>query len=305
MRITDQSRTDLLIRSLNVRSSNLSELYEKLATQREVIRPSDDPVRSDSIMRINSQISAYQQDLQSMQYAQTFMLSVSDVIESVSESLTRAKVLALNAVNGTLSQDSREAIANEVNELIETIIADANQNFEQRYVLSGARTDTPPLAVTRNADGDAIAVAYQGGADPLSLPVSDTRSISVGLTAQSAVIDTDALDSLISLRDHLRNTAGLTEQEQDTALRDDLGRVNQASQRALREGGKAGARAATLDLMIAQTENSISRAQEILSELRDPDVAAIAVEMQKEQTLYQSLLTAAGQIQRMSLMDYL
>jgi flagellar hook-associated protein 3 FlgL len=305
MRVTDQARTDALIRNLHMRSGRLSSLYEKLATQQEVVRPSDDPIAADSIMRITSQISALEQGRDSMSYAQTFMFAAGEMLESGSDQMARAKVVALNAVNGTLSQASRNALADEVNQVLESMVQNANQSFDRRYLFSGAATDTPPVSVERNAAGEITSVAYEGSASPLELPLNDERSMTAGYTAREAFIDSDVMDSLISLRDHLRNTDGLSEADQIAALQSDLDRVDRASRDILNKAGAAGSRAATLDIMLNQTDNALTRAKEMLSNVRDADIAEIAVEMQKEQMIYESLLSASAQINRTSLLDYL
>jgi flagellar hook-associated protein 3 FlgL len=288
-----------------MRSSRLSSLYEKLATQQEVARPSDDPIAADSIMRLNSQISGLGQSRESISYAQAFMSSASEALESATDQMARAKVLSLNAVNGSLSQDSRNAIASEINQLLEGMVQDSNQVFGQRYVFSGTATDTPPISVTRNAAGEIVSVAYQGSDAPLALPLSDTRTISAGVNAQQAFMDTDVLNALISLRDNLRNAGGLSDEEQVAALQADLGRVDQAADSILSVAGTVASRAGTLELMLNQTDSAITRASEMLSDVGDADIAELAVEMQKEQMIYESLLSAAAQINRTSLLDYL
>lgn len=305
MRVTDQARTNALIRSLNARSTKLGSLYEKMATQQEVIRPSDDPVRSDSVMRLTSQISSLEQNRESIAYAQMFMTSISEMIDTSSDQMARVKVLSLNAVNGTLSPDSLEAIASEVNQILENIVQDSNQVFGQRYIFGGAATENPPVTVERNAQGDIISVAYAGSANELQLPISDRRSVSTGATAQEAFIDSDVLNSLITLRDDLRNVAGLPSDAQAAALKVDQQRVSDAFDSILSLAGTAGSKAAMLDLMLNQTENGIARSKEMLSEARDADIAELTVDMQKEQMVYESLLSAAAQINRISLLDYL
>ncbi len=60
MRVTESLILDRLTQSLMNSSWNMARLNEKLATQKEVLRPSDDPSATALIMRMNSHIEALQ-----------------------------------------------------------------------------------------------------------------------------------------------------------------------------------------------------------------------------------------------------
>lgn len=305
MRVTEYQRMQELMRGVQERSANLNALYEKLSTQKQVQRPSDDPVKAGTIMRTSSHLKELRQSDASIKSAQSFAEATSDALNAAQANMTSAKTLALKAANGTLSPENRRAVAEQLNQVIESLAEYANQRFEGRYVFSGTRTDTPPLSVQRDADGDIASVAYQGGTQNLEFPVGSNRRVPVSVTGQAAFFDSGVFNSLVTLRDHLNNTAGLSETDLAAALQSDVGAVGSAQQKMLAETGKFGSRTAELDALAAQSESAITRAQEVLSEASDVDMAQVAVDLQREQTIYQAMLSAGSKIMKTTLIDYL
>ena len=88
-------------------------------------------------------------------------------------------------------------------------------------------------------------------------------------------------------------------------MQGDLDSLSGAEDALLAEAGKLGARRAQLDLVGEQTERNITLVNEVVSSLRDADMAEIAIDLQSENMVYQALLTSVARITGASLMDYL
>lgn len=305
MRVTDGLRMQELLRGLQTRSGTLSSLYGKLSTQKEVQKPSDDPVKTGTIMRTTTHLRELEQTSLSISAAQSFAAAASDAMNAAGENMVNAKTLALQAANGTLSPENRRSVAEQLNQVIETMGEFANTRFEGRYVFSGTRTDTAPLAFERDERGQITAVTYQGALNHLEFPIGSDRRVAVSLNGQETFVDSGVMTSLISLRDHLQNAGGLSEAELSAAIQADLGAVNAAYEGLLAETGKFGSRTAELDAIKQQTDSAVTRAQEVLSEANDVDMAQLAVDLQREEAIYQALLAAGSKVMKTSLMDYL
>jgi len=305
MRVTEGMRTDEMLRNIGTHSERLSRIYDRLATQQEVTRPSDDPVAAGSIMRISAHVQALEQTSEAVSVAETFLDAASGALERAADALMRVRTLAVQAASATLSPTDRTAIAAEVNQLLESLVQCANDMHEDRYLFAGTKTDTPPITVTRDADGDIDGFTYQGSETSLVFPLGRGRRIEVSVTGQAAFLDSGVLEAVRAFRDHLENEAGLTEEEIAAALQDDLADLTDAEQSLLHTTGELGSRVTHLELIGEQTDRAITRATETLSDLRDADAAELAFELQREEIILQALLNAAGRIMGMNLMDYL
>src|SRR5208282_5940287 len=106
---------------------------------------------------------------------------------------------------------------------LESLVQDANSQFEGRYLFSGTNTTTAPIAATRDAQGNIQNITYQGSNTDLTAPVGQGRSSPVSVTAQASYMN--VLGAVKQLRDDLNNTQGLSSQDQQTALSNDLNAV--------------------------------------------------------------------------------
>ena len=138
--------------------SSLAALQEKVATGKELVRPSDSPDLAVNISRIKASIDeldAYKNSLNSV----NDRLNIEEsYIGSAKDVLIRLKQLALQGANGTMSSSDRDVIALEVDELTAEMKnlangTDANGNF----LFGGSRVSNPAYA----EDTDGI-VRYQG-----------------------------------------------------------------------------------------------------------------------------------------------
>jgi len=138
--------------------SDLAALQEKVATGREVVRPSDSPDLAVNISRIRASIDeldAYKNSLNAV----NDRLNIEEAyIGGAKDVLIRLKQLTIQGANGTMTGRDREVIAIEVDELIAEMKnlangADGNGNF----LFGGSRVATMPY--TEDADG---VIRYNG-----------------------------------------------------------------------------------------------------------------------------------------------
>ena len=212
--------------------------------------------------------------------------------------------LATQAANGTESASDLQALGTQVNQELESLVQDANSQFEGSYLFSGTKTDTAPIAVTRDAQGNIQNITYQGSDTDVTYPISQGRTSPVSATAQAAYMN--VLTAVKQLRDDLNNTQGLSSQDQQTAISNDLNAVKTAQSSFLTQTAEVGAYQSQLTSLSSQMQTSLTNAQTILSNLQDADMAQISVDLQSAQTAYQAIVSSsAQQMQQPDLFSYL
>jgi flagellar hook-associated protein 3 FlgL len=65
-------------------------------------------------------------------------------------------------VSGTYGENSRERVADEIDEALEQMVSSANTKYIDQYIFGGSNTSSLPYAVERT-DGKITSVVYQGG----------------------------------------------------------------------------------------------------------------------------------------------
>lgn len=149
MRITNNMMVNTLMRNLTNNMNRMSVYQDRLATGKQVIRASDDPVGTSKILKFKSDIKALEQYEKntgdSLAWLEVTESSVSDT-EAV---LQRLRELAVQAATGTNTPDETKKIAMEVEQLKKHLVSNGNFNYAGRYAFSGYQTDLPLL----NEDG--------------------------------------------------------------------------------------------------------------------------------------------------------
>ena len=164
-----------------------------------------------------------------------------------------------------------------MNQDLESLVQDANSQFEGSYLFSGTKTDTAPIAVTRDAQGNIQNITYQGSDTDVTYPVGQGRTAPVSVTAQAAYMN--VLTAVKQLRDDLNNTQGLSSQDQQTALSNDLGAINTAQNSFTAQAAEVGSYQSQLTSLSTQMQTSLTNAQAILSNYQDADIAQISVQL--------------------------
>lgn len=147
-RVTDQMRYEMLNNSIFHTQGKYSELMEKLATQKQVNKPSDDPLGMGKILDYRSAkayISNYQENITS---SQSWLSATESSLSNINDILTKVKETAVSQATATATASTRQIAADALEPLIEQIRSKANTKFGNRYLFSGTMTDTEPFSTS-------------------------------------------------------------------------------------------------------------------------------------------------------------
>ena len=304
MRVTETTRATTLLTAIEQQMTAMNTLNEELATGYKVNEPSDDPVATGAILRTNSYIAELNENASVINTAQNFSQAASTAMSDSSSILSDVQTAAVQAANGTESASDLQALGSEVNQDLNALTQDANSQFEGQYLFSGTKTDTAPIAVTRDSEGNIQDITYQGSDTDLTFPVGQGRSSPASVTAQAAYMN--VLSAVESFRNDLNNMQGLSTADQQTALSNDLSAINAAQSSFTAQAAEVGSYQSQLTSLSTQTQTSLTNAQSILSNYQDADVAQVSVNLQTAQTLYQAIVSSgASQMQQADLFSYL
>jgi len=304
-RVTQQSKIQTLLGSIQRSSSNVSSLQEQLATGKRVNRPSDDPSGVAQSLRLRNELARCESLSDRAATARSFLSMCESSLSAAQDTLATAHERAIAAVNGSLGAVDREAIAEEINSSLETLLDQARERYGERYCFSGVDTLQDPFEVTRDSDGEITSIAYVGADSPVTFDLGHGREISITATGQEAFVDTGAFASLINLRDTLRNTGGLDDASLTTAIQSASAGLDTARQSVLGLSGVLGGRQSRLESIIERYDTAVTETKSLISQIEDADVAEVYTELTSQQAVYNALLSASGQFFQRSLFDYL
>ena len=159
------------ISAILTHSEHLTRLQEQASTGLRVIRGSDDPTAANRILQLRTQARGIETYTKNIDGVILSLEQASAALSSVSDSLVRVRELLTQVTAGTLNQSNREAIAGEIDGILQQTITEANHESLGRFIFSGHSVSTSPYAVQRT-DGTITGVTYQGARSDLQVPVA-------------------------------------------------------------------------------------------------------------------------------------
>ena len=300
LRVTQGMIVARSLSDLNRQTRRLLELQEQLATGLKVNSPSDDPLAARRAVNIRSVIAKQEQYITNISSAGPLLQESSTSLQTVVSVLQRANELALQGANGTSSQTQMNALAIEVNQLIEATLTEANHQTNGRYVFGGTRTLDAPFVATRDAEGQITAVTYQGNDEAIEIGVTDGISVQINETGQHAFLSgQDVFQTLIDIRDNLLSG-------DKTGLQTDrLTELTNAQNQLLVSMAAIGATQNRLETLTTNTEASVDQLRVTLSDNIDADYAETVVNLNAQSNAYRAALEAAARVIQPSLLDFI
>ena len=115
----------------------------------------------------------------------------------------------------------------------------------------------------------------------------------------------DVFNVLISTRDLLRNPNGISEQTLTKLISDAAASLEQVRTNIVEKDSSIGTKINFLESLKDSIENLKMNGKDEAARLQDADIAQIAIDLSRRQTLYQMSLSVAGKLMSMSLLDFI
>ena len=203
-RITTGLLAQRSLRDINAQLARISILQEQLATGLRVNRPSDDPIDARRAINVRTLLANNEQFQSNIDDIAPQLDETATTLLNVVDILQRALELTVQAANGTNSQQQLDAIALEIDELLEGVFAASNQRTNGRSLFAGTQTLEDAFSAIR-VGGEITAVTYEGNNVVTTVGISDRIQIEVNLPGSEAFQNTtDIFSTLIGIRDDLR-----------------------------------------------------------------------------------------------------
>ncbi|MBN2704313.1 MAG: flagellar hook-associated protein FlgL [Pontiellaceae bacterium] len=304
MRISTQMQNQMLSNNIRKDQEAVYKTTEQMASGVKFEKASDDPqawARAAELRRTQGQFEQYDRNSALLESQLGFidqsLNAVSDILQSASE-------VAVRASDSTLSTSDRSMLSEQVNQLLEELVSQANGEYNGQHLFGGVRSDVEPFSVTRTAEGQIDSVTYVGASTTSNISVAEQDVLPgqvVGGDPDNGVLMSDASDAfavLIQMRDQLKSGESLAETDIQS-------QVDTAYERVIVGRAVMGAYLEHITFVSEIRLNQTVRLAEDLSRTEGVDLAQAATELSEKQTAYQAALAMASQTMRKSLLDYM
>lgn len=315
MRITNKMMTNRVLNNINTNLERLEEAQKQLTTGTKISRPSDDPIATARVLSVNSNMKAQEQYQKNMEDAIGWLDTTDGALGRANDVLQRVRELAVYGANGTMSDDSRKALAAEVNTLVEEMVQIGNTNYAGRYIFGGSYTTEPPFTISStDSEGNNTEVQF---IDPSfnESQLNDTYNIEfevepgvvLNISTGKGTFHTSpdgnqnlnaVFEKMIELRENLEEG----DTEEISARISDFDKL---IDQILSERAVVGAKSKRMEVAKERSTTYQLDLHKLLGKLEDVDYAEAVMQYKVQQTVYQAALATGAQSLQPTLVEFL
>jgi flagellar hook-associated protein 3 FlgL len=291
-RVTERSMATTTLTNLQMNLQRNQDLQNQLSSGKLITKPSDSPGGAVIAMQHRSDMASLNQYSRNADDGMGWLNMADTALGSASTQLNRARELVLTGLSsGTSGSDqAREAIALEVDNIRSSMIDLANTTYLDRPIFGG----TTPGNVAYDEYG-----VYQGDQGEVNRTIGANATVRVDTNGDKVFGSGsgNVFNLLEQIAKDLRyNPSGLST---------DLADVDTAQKRVQTGLAGVGSRYNQVSQMQQSAENRVLDLRSQLSDVEDIDLPKTITELSLQQTAYQAALAATAKVIQPSLVDFL
>lgn len=301
MRITTLMSANATLRDLNDGMDRLTRLQDELSSGKQITRPSDDPYGASRALALRGELGGLDQYQRNVDDGTGWLNTSDTALGQVSNALQRVRELLVQGGSDTAGAPARDAMADEIDQLTESVKQEADVQYGGRYVFSGTATNTAPyqLGGSDRYQGDGGTITRAIGPQ-VEIPVNADLHQLLGDGTGAA--DGKLLDTLRNISAHLRSG---TQADADALRTTDLQSLDANLDTLDGIRADVGARTNRLSFATSRLSGLQSNATQLLSNTEDADMAQTITQYTTQQAAYNAALRAGANIVQSSLLDFL
>lgn len=298
-------------RSLAHLQNNLKVIargQEKLASGKNINRASDDPVGMTRVLDITNTMRLDERYGRNIQDALSELGTTDSTLKSIEELIQRASELAVKGSTFGNSQDQRDAMAAEIDNIIDQVVQLGNTKLGDKYLLAGFKTSTAPFG----RSGDTVSYSGTPPTEDFKRSVEIAPGISVDLNLNGqSVLGTVAVAAGATTA----GSSGPIETLMELRLNLQAGNLDEVRNRIDELAGDVDTlldAQATIGALTSRLEMSANRLEERktvfsrhYAEIQDIDMAETIANLNAQQSTFEASLAITARLFQSSLLSYL
>lgn len=322
MRVTNGMTHRNFNYNLNKNLTRMTKIDEKLNTGKEINKISDDPAKASKIIKLKKDIAKNAQYKKNIVDATNYLDVADKSLEQVGSGIQRIREILVNAGNATYGSDERNALKQELTQVMNKVGDVINTTFDGKYVFGGERTDQKPISISTDPitgntkldyagkDGQTITnIEMDQIKKNLGVEISNNTIIDYGVNANQIFEfkNNQGRDEKISdvFTDILNNLDSKDPVAYEEIITTNLEKIDNILQNISSIRSEVGAKQNRMEDALERNEEEKFNIKDILSNIEDIDFAEKTIEYVMASTMYTASLQASSKIMQPSLIDYL
>ncbi|OCL27640.1 hypothetical protein U472_03565 [Orenia metallireducens] len=279
-------------------AQQLNKYMNQISTGNKFNKISEDTIAGTKVLDLKSTIKFSERYVENANDGISWLNITDQALSDTITTLRSARDLAVRGANGTMTDDDREKLKAEVDQLKDHLLQISNSSYNGLYIFNGTKTKTEPY---QSANTDTPANYLANGAISTS---KLKREISPG-----TVVPINVSGSEVGFEDMLADLNKLStalESPTDTGeIEASIDRIDQHIDSALSARGRVGAIQNRLEFTKDRLESEKINNTQILSDTQDVDMAEAITNLKNAENVYRASLSVGARIIQPTLMDFL
>ncbi len=298
MQVTNQMTFRVMQSEINQINGQLQELRQQAATGKKLNQPSDDPSSVRPVLNYSKQIRDSQRYQENMGMALNELQAQDSFLEQSEDTLVRAKQQTINAIDGTLNEEDREILADQVGQLRKEMLDKANGQISERYIFAGYEERTQPFQEDDNGE-----VSYEGHDEARKVDIAPGEKLEVAIPGDRLFMgeengEPSVFETLSDIEDNIRDN--------DTdRLNELIGELDEHMTRLRKERGSKGVAMNRVENSIQAKEQAENDLERIRSRYQDADIAKTSSQIVQQETALRAAFNVSSRIAETSILDYM
>lgn len=293
MRVSHETIIDQSLRRLQRRLQTFEGTQVQLGTGRRFQVASEDVSGMNVALTLRAELRALEQARRNADDAEARVGSADSKLMEIVDSLQRARELTVRGASN-MGELERDAIAEEIRQLRDTIVSSANSTYLDQGLFSGFQAGAAVGRVSGNW-------AYLGDGGSVVRRIADGEEVAVSVTAADVLGFSDG-DDVLTLLDDLEAELLAGDQPAITGRIADLDEALQRVFNGLSQLGAAGNRIEAAQQRSMEQEGVLRARQ---AEVEDVDLTEAVMELQTQEVALQATLGALSRALQPSLVEFL
>ena len=286
------------IKNIQINTENFNEKSTQLATNKRILKPSDDPLGTVMIMNLGSEIKSLEQYKTNMD-AVNFSLGQQEVqLTGIVNQIYSLQSLITTAADGSMGEAEIKALGQEMSVAFPAIVDLLNAtDSDGKYYFSGSKTDEQPFQI--DATGNYV---YTGDNIIREVAVSDDSSVKNNIVGDdldpSAGFLNAMQDYLVDVNNPPAGGVGNQSRVMIDKLADFLGTISS-------QVTTIGSTMASLDSITTSNQDITTFTVNLQDDLSAVDYPEAFISMKESMAAYESSMQVYSTVSKLSLFSYI
>lgn len=304
MKISTKLLFDRASNQMSSVQNKLADSQAQLAQGKQILKPSDSPDQAAVVQRLKSLLSKQDSFQNSLSTMRSRLELEDSTLKSATSLLVRAKEIAVQAANDTLSPVNREALGSELSAVRDQLLSLANTiDTNGTYLFSGSRSKYPPFAAKSAGEPP----TYRGDQTKMSVMVGEQRSIPINRTGTETFVSINRAGSnkavgffevMEDLVNGINNSDGAAMQQGIKEMTDLMNGLTLAH-------ADIGTDMNVVDQQTNVIEDTVLNLKTTISSVEDLDYAAAITKMNQQMLSLEAAQSSFSKMSQLTLFNYL